>query len=105
MGDDMGTSVSARDSYIWGEGLYDEGGLNNSGGIADCNRAAVGVGFNEIRMNEFRLGTLLEYKVLPGGICRKGRMIAEILCEERCWVGCRRVIYGGERLVRLGLHL
>jgi hypothetical protein len=105
MGDDMGTGEGAGDSYIGDEGLYDDGGLNDSGGIADCDRAPIGVGFNEIRMNEFRLGTPLEYKVLPGGIGGKGRMIAEILCEEGRWVGCRRVIYGGERLLRPGLRL
>lgn len=102
----MGTVEEAGDCYVRDEGLYDEGGLNISGGITDGDRAPVGVGLNEVRMDEFRLGTRPEHKVLPGGIGGKGNcMIAETLCEEGRWVGCRCVIYGGKRLLMLGLRL
>lgn len=102
----MGTDEGAGDCNVGDEGLYDEGGLNISGGITDSDRAPVGVGLNEVRMDEFRLGTRPEYKVLPGGIGGKGNcMLAESLSEEGRWIGCRCVIYGGERLIMLELRL
>ena len=99
MGDDMGTDEGAGDCYVGNEGLYDEG-------IADGDRAPVGAGLNEVRMSEFRLGTLSQHEILPGRIGGKRNcMIAEILCEEERSVGCGRVIYGGELLLILGLRI